>query len=504
MAGANWLFMIALVVGFFHGWLKYRYRGTLTTFAFDMPLTLALGLALLKQGSLAPWFPRDDEVTARLKVLCVVAVGYALLPLGVPLLAALASFRGWVVIPLIFLLGYHVTRSIRQIETILLLILALCAVTAVYGARQSPEEIRQMLANDPELMARLSGVFFSTEGGSGVRAFSTFVAPAAFGSTLSMGGTFAFAFLTQPGIKPWKRAAFAAVFGLCAYGVQLSGARTALAMLGAGALLTAWSRQKLMSQAIAPGLAILVVGSMGLLVNPMMAERFATLLDPAQILGRLWIVVSPSTDLLLNYPLGGGLGRSGHGVPWIFRTILPFWEMRTTDGDLGRIIADFGIPGLIVFGALFYTGAAKSFRWMVKFRGTPLQTMSICSGAIFSLAVFNVVTGSPFLGVPGGSIIWFMLGAMSRLAKLHGELQAQAPGAVWSDPRLVPFGATAPSVEPDPLATTDGMPLPAAPRPHRRFLYATASQSGPLPAAVARPRPQGSTRVRRLFGNQPD
>ena len=36
----NLLFIVTVVIGFFHGWLKLRYRGVLPTFAFDIPQTV--------------------------------------------------------------------------------------------------------------------------------------------------------------------------------------------------------------------------------------------------------------------------------------------------------------------------------------------------------------------------------------------------------------------------------------------------------------------------------
>ncbi len=498
--------MATLVIGYIHGWLKYKNTGVVTTFAFDVPLTAALALALLKQGSTAPWFPHKDAISDRLKVVCGVAIAYALIPFGVPLLAALASFRAWVVVPMIYLLGYHATRSIRQVQVVFGLILVMSVAVAIYGIRQTPEEIRQMVNSSPEMMMRLGGSFFGSESGEGVRKFSTFVSAAAFGGTLATGGIFAFVFLTQPGLKVWKRLVFAAVLALCAYGIQLSGARTAIAMLATGMGLTAWARGKLISHAIVPGVALGIIVGMGALLDPVMSGRFATLLDPSQYWGRIWIVVSPSASIFMDYPLGGGLGRSGQGVPWIFRTILPYWELRSTDGDLGRIIADFGIVGLISFGALFFSATAISYRWMIRFRGTPLHAITICAGANFTVAILTVVTGSPFLGIPTGAIAWFMLGAASRLVKQHDELQKLSPGAVWTDPRLIPFGSTPPLEMAPASAGKAGVTPPpvAAPAPRRRFLYSTPSESGLPPVTSRRILPVKSPQARRLFGKQLD
>jgi hypothetical protein len=494
---ANWLFLMAIAIGFFHGWIKYKYTGLVSTFAFDLPLTLALAVALTGAAKDA-WFPAANPIATQLKVLCGVAVAYALIPLGVPLLAALAAFRAWVVIPLVFLLGYHVTRSVRQIEILLFLVMVLCAITVYFGARQTPEEIRAMMAANPDLARRLSGTFFANADGSGgLRAFSTFVSAGAFGGTLSTGGIIAFAYVTQPKVKPVLRLLYAAVLGLCLYGINLSGARTAIAMLLMGIIASAWSRQRIVAYVVIPGAALSVLG-LGALMDTARLERFSAILNPMEWWGRLAIVIGPGISSLTDLPLGGGLGRSGHGVPYVFGSILPPWDVRMVDGDLGRIAVDFGLPGLCFFAALFFAGIRESVRWMVRFRNTSLQILSICSGAVFVIAVINVGTGSPFLGVPGGALTWFLLGSMSRLATVQGNILKANPEGVWTDPRLIPFFSAPPVTTLTPPTGPLELPVLEAP-PRRRLLYSKAG-SEPTP----RERPSRSGKTRRLYGDKGD
>jgi hypothetical protein len=184
-------------------------------------------------------------------------------------------------------------------------------------------------------------------------------------------------------------------------------------------------------------------------------------------------------------------------VPYIFVNILPPWDVRLVDGDLGRIAVDFGIPGLVFFGALFFAGIRDSLRWMLRFRNTSLQIFSICAGAVFVIAVINVGTGSPFLGVPGGALTWFFLGAMSRLANLHTLLAKTNPDAVWSDPRLIPFFASVSVLAPAPTDVPEVAAVETPPR--RRMLYSKASGESGLPA-----RPSHTGKTRRLFGGKAD
>lgn len=498
---ANGLFLLAIVIGFFHGWLKLHYRNTLMTFAFDIPVMLALGLALLKLDSMTPWFPPGNRVAGALKSVAILAVVFALLPFGVPFLVSIASFRAWVLVPLVFLLGYHVVRSLRQVEVLLFLVVALCIVTTVYGMRQTPEEVRAMIAANPEIAVRLKGTFFVDTSGAGrLRTFSTFVSAGAFGGTMATGGFVAFFLATEPGRRTWLRLALFGACGLCAYGVTLSGARTALIILMLGIAFVAWSRRQLVRYAVIPGIVGALAAGTSALIDPAVATRLASIFDVDEVWGRFAIVFKPAFQLLLDYPMGGGLGRSSHGVPFILINLLDRFEIRPTDGDLGRIVADFGILGLIAFGVLFYRGVAEAIRWVKQYRDRPLLTCAGCAGGLFMVAVFNVPTGSPFLGVPGGVLVWFLYGAMSRVIEDYAKLEAVNPALALRDPRFLPFGA---APEPEPVDEVDrvvsgdssiGGPTP----PQRRFLFRKNPAAAiPAPAAAsddrsrrpARPRP---------------
>lgn len=498
---ANGLFLLAIVIGFFHGWLKLHYRMTFMTFAFDIPIMMSLGITLLRVGPMTPWFA-DNKIAKALKNLMALAIVYAILPFGVPLLISLASFRSWVLVPLVFLVGFHVVRSVRQVEVVILLVIALCMVTCLYGLQQSPEEVRAMIAANPEIAARLKGTFFvGSAGEAKLRTFSTFVSAGAFGGTVSFGGFFAFAMATQPQRKMWQRIVFLIACALCAKGVLLSGSRTGLITLGLGAVMVAWGRNKLIAYGVVPAIAGVMLLGGSAIIDPVVAERMASVVNIDHLWGRFSIVLIPSIDLLTTYPMGGGLGRSGQGIPYVLGAMFQAFELRGTDGDLGRIVADFGIMGLVAFGALFWAGVAASIRWIRQFRGSPMLTVAICSGAMFCIAVVNVSTGSPFLAIPNGPLVWFFLGAMCRLASEYDRLQATDPAALQRDPRFVPFGWTlsddsgpvAPGVPVSQRASVvrevvTSSELPTAARPGRRFLFRRESGIDPKPATPTPPR----------------
>ena len=240
----NILFMLAIVIGFFHGWLKLRYRTALTTFAFDIPLILALVATLSKLGPMESWLP-NSRVGKALKTFVALALIYLILPIGgVPFLVGLSAFRAWCFIPLSFVLGYHLVRSVRQVEAYFWLIIILAAITAVYGLRQTPEEIRAKMAVDAEFAAKFFNTFYgNSKGEAKLRVFSTFVSAAAFGGTMAYAIMFAVSRFSVAG-NSWKeRIILLFLAAPMAYGVVLSGSRTSMAMMAIGLGFTARFRR---------------------------------------------------------------------------------------------------------------------------------------------------------------------------------------------------------------------------------------------------------------------
>lgn len=123
---ANGLFMLAIVIGFFHGWLKVHVRNPITTFAFDIPIVISMAVTIVTRGrdALFPRSPVGDALKFHTLV-CFLYIPASIFIWDVPPLAVLASFRGWCIIPLIFLIGYHLATSIRQVEFYMWMVITL-------------------------------------------------------------------------------------------------------------------------------------------------------------------------------------------------------------------------------------------------------------------------------------------------------------------------------------------------------------------------------------------
>ncbi len=413
----NLLFIFAIIVGFFQGWLKYKFRTPWVTFAFDIPLTLAWILCVLSVRRGRALFP-DCNMSRVLKVLTGFGIAYVLLPFGVPWLIALASFRAWCFIPLIFLLGYHTTRSVRQMEVHLWLLMVLGVTCAFYALFQTTEEVMEMMKNDPEMTFRLQNQFYSDSQGRGVfRRFSTFVSSAAFGGMMAYCATFGISRLVHPGCSTFERLFLVGASALMAYGVVLSGSRSTLGGLVAGLGFAIWYRRDSALARYSP--AFIVAGLAAALYwqGSGVIERFGSVLDLETLWNRLYIVFAPSLISLSEHPLGDGLGRAGHGVPVIFANLYDDYKMRPIDGDLGRMVVDMGIFGIGLTIAITLVGMTDAFSWMRKLRGSPLGLIGLPAGSMFVMVAPAMIYGSPFLGIPGGMLSWFFLGSMRRLVE---------------------------------------------------------------------------------------
>lgn len=492
--GCNLLFLSAILIGFFHGWMKLHYRSGIITFAFDIPLTLSL-LIVIATAPKTGVFPKGP-ISSGLKFLIATCALYGFLPFGVPALVALAAFRGWCFIPLIFLLGYYLTNSLRQIEMLTYLLMALGFVTAIYGLRQSPAEIRAMMESDPYVNMRLRNSFYGATGGSQFRVFSTFVSAAAFGGTMAFCSVFALSRMAMPGCTWKERLLLLTITGPMAYCIMLSGSRTALVMFVMALFFTGWYRKTLLQIAVPAAVVSIALVVASAMKGGAVLERFSTLLNPAVVHGRMRIVYGPALDNLMEAPFGGGLGRSGHGVPAIMGRLVKDFDWRPVDGDLGRLAVDMGIVGLVVFFLALIMGGITAFKMLKDLRDSSLATVALPAGSWFLISAICMPIGSPFLSIPVGPLTWFFLGSLLRL---HEEYtQGPRPGSLpIRNERLASFIDT-PSqtlygsvkklirrnaVSPRSVLSSGGGgsggegpvplsgPRPASPETRRRFLY---------------------------------
>ncbi|MCC7373821.1 MAG: hypothetical protein IT581_04130 [Verrucomicrobiales bacterium] len=492
---ANLAVAAALVIGFFHGYLKWRFRHPVMTFAFDIPLIIALGLVVSRLRSWGDFLPPGVASKWLKAFYGVVAIWFFLalvLPWGVPFLAALAAVRGWVFATLMFGLGYHIITTRRQFHGYFILIILLATVAAIYATRQTEDEVNAMREMDAyfERMTRGQG-FVDDEGRYVLRRFSTFVSSGAFGGAMALSLIFLASLLTDRTVgkgEKWILLFLAVIIG---WGMFLSGSRTAVVCLGLGLALIVWKRRLpgylwLLGAACAVGLFLGSEWTSGGIV-----DRYSTLSDTKSVLGRFFVVLIPGwNNLLKSSFIGGGLGKAAVGLPISLLSYFGRYQIWGVDGDLGKAMTEFGVIGTVVVIGMLIAGAREGFRILNRHAQNPIGTMALGAVSAFIIAMITFPTGSPFVGIPLGVMTWFFLGGLLRLDQIEATRERLVPESV------LPAGRQGRSAiiasQPDSKAAE--LPRGAVRRTVRkRFLYAEGSEiPAPPPPPPKVPEPSKS------------
>ena len=416
-AAANTLMIFTIVIGFIHGWLKVKFRHPIITFAFDFPLVITMILVIMSKNRerLIPNSKIGDALKYHF-ILGLIYIPLSVLIWEMPIVAVLAAFRGWCVIPFAFVVGYHITTSIRQVEFYMWLVIILGFATALYGIQQSIEDIRALMAADPEMEYRFRNQFYSMNGKQVFRKISTYVSSAVFAAQLSYSITFALARLSVKSCPMKERMIIGIMMATMAYALIETGSRTAVLQLGAAVLFTLIYRRGGIQLGIIPIIIFIVWKFLGSSVAETSADRYGTLMDSQTIFFRFWIVLLPSWEAFLESPLGTGLGSSSHGLPmFLVFALVAAGKLRMIDGDLGHLVVDMGLPGLIILGNLLVKACLESWHSMFRLRNTVMSIIALPAGLFFIENIVAFPIGTPFLGIPYGVLIWFFLGALCRL-----------------------------------------------------------------------------------------
>jgi len=438
----NAVVALAITVGFIHGWLKIRFPNPLTTFAFDALLGFALALVYFqhkKKGGFIPPGPVGDA----LKIFYAVCAIYLIMPTGVPFIIGLAAARGWCFATLMFILGYHLTKSINQAKGYFYVLIFLGLVTAFYGLQQTPQDVEEEMRENEMFAERYKFTYYASGKTRQLRIFSTFVSSGAFGGTMAYVSVFALALATDKKTGKKERILLLLLTFPIAFAMLKSGARSSLITFGVGFAVIAWYRRNLTNLIILPLGVALVIKLVAINTGGSSAERFSSLLKYEEVMGRIVIPTQAGWDYMSegNW-LGGGIGRSSHSVPLFLATRIQFHGYVLADGDLGRLMIEMGFIGMAAFGFVMYRCLRMVYDALNELRDTEISSIGLASGACVVMAAISIPSGSPFLGIPMGALTWFFVGTLQKLLDDHrtGQLlAATAPTAAAAPPEAKRF-----------------------------------------------------------------
>jgi hypothetical protein len=428
----NTVVILAITVGFFHGWLKSNYHSPIITLLFDILLLISLLLVLLQEKYRSKLFP-PGPIASVLLAFYAVCFAYLFFPTDhPPLIIGVAALRGWCFATLMYSLGYKLTRSLNQVKAYFYVLIILGVLTSIYGIRQNPTEIMARMKEDADYAQRFNGTWtVGRAGDSQLRHFSTFVSAGAFGGTLANVILFTLILIGDRKTSRNERWILVAAILPMGWGLLLSGARASWILFSASILVIAWVQKK-----IKPMITIVIIGLVAYKVSTLsgthlVEDRFSTLKDSDTVISRFAIPVETAFNLLKGAPLGHGLGKSSYSVPFFLMQKINY-EFVGAEGDLGAVAADMGIFGLICFCRIMYVISKCSWDYMNSLRDTPLAAVAMAAGTCVLFAVVSFPIGSPFLGIPMGALTWFFLGTLQKLQS--GYASGIIEGAVDQNP----------------------------------------------------------------------
>lgn len=423
----NSIVALAITVGFFHGWLKIRFPSPVTTFLFDMLLCVALVLAYFQQKRRDRFIP-EGSVGNSLKVFYGVCCVYLLLPMGVPAVISLAAMRGWCFATLMFCLGYQLTKSINQVKSYFYVLIILGIITAAYGLQQTPQEVEHEMEENPLFAERYANTYYQTSKGRQLRIFSTFVSSGAFAGTMAYVAIFALALATDKKTGKVERALLFLITFPVAYAMLKSGARSALISFGVGFAVIAWYRRNFFNLIILPVAVGIAIKLVAVSTGGSAGERFMSIFKFEEVYSRISIPTQVGWNYMSDgHWFGGGLGRSGHSVPMFLASRVNFREYESADGDLGRLMIEMGVIGMFAFGAVMWQCLKLVYHSLEELRDTDVSTVGLASGGCVVMAIISIPSGSPFLGIPMGALVWFFVGTLQKLTEEHRKGSLQDP-----------------------------------------------------------------------------
>ncbi len=422
----NTVMATAITVGFLHGWLKLKFPSPATTFLFDLLLCVALGLSYFQRGRRGTFLPAGP-IGSALKAFYLLCMIYLVLPLGPPLLVHVAAVRGWCFATLMFVLGYRLTNSIAQVKGYFIVLILLGVITAIYGIRQTPEEVELMQRMDPNFAERYKDPFYYTSKGRQLRAFSTFVSPGSFGGTMAYVIIFGIVLVSDRQAGKLERALILAAIVPISYAMVKSGSRSALISVVFGFALIAWYRRNLQNFVLIPACIVLALKLSSEFMGGSAAERYSTLLKFEEVYARNAIPTSIGWEYMSENLLGGGLGKSTYSVPSFISARANYSDWIFCDGDLGRLMIELGVPGLLFFGMIIFAALKSTFRILNEMRDAAAGTVGLACAACIVMSLASFPSGSPFLGIPMGVLVWFFLGTLQKLSEDHAPGNLAAP-----------------------------------------------------------------------------
>jgi hypothetical protein len=389
--------MVALLaVGYTYGILRANFPTNSSHFIFDAGV-----LGLYTAVFMHPATARARYRTTSLQVWVAVLIGWPLLMFFVPIqdwLIQLVGLRGAVFFIPFLLIGARMEEEDFHTLVTGVAILNICELGI--ATAQFFFGIERFFPHNAvtELIYKSNDV-----AGGAYRIPATFVASAAYGGVMALTVPFLVGVWTKPSLSLFHKRLLEAGLVASGLGVFLSASRTS-AILLAMSVVGIFTSLRLKTSHRAGIVAVLVL--IGWLVGKdSRLQRFTTL-SPDVVTQRIgWSVNSTFLDVLMNYPMGNGLGGGGTSIPYFLLERLH--NRVSVENEYARILLEQGVLGLMTWVGFIAWLVVTS--WPGKVRDQYLGRLLLWCTVAFSFASAPVGTGL-LTSIPGTAILLLAAG----------------------------------------------------------------------------------------------
>jgi hypothetical protein len=339
------------VIGYFYGIVRANLPGVASHFIFDVAVAAFFLVHLFRRQS-AESRLRSRAVLPWVLLLMVWPMFVAFLPLQDPLVQ-LVGLRGNIFLLPFLLFGARMTRE--ELYRLALVLAVLNLVAFAFTAAEYGVGIQAFFPRN----ANTELIYRSADVANGqYRIPSIFTGAHAYAGTMVMSLPLLIGALSMPGISLWRRVVFMLAIFASVLGVFAAASRIHTVVLAVLVLATLFSfRVSLRTRvAILAGGAIVAA----LVLSQVRLQRFSSLQDSSYVEKRITGSVNANLfDLLLEYPLGNGLGGAGTSLPSFLENRIHHRVMM--ENEYARIMLEQTLIGLLLWIAFIVWFVSRRF-----------------------------------------------------------------------------------------------------------------------------------------------
>jgi hypothetical protein len=329
-----------LTAGYLYGIVRANFLDSYSHFIFDSAVA-GFYLSLFLNPPKAAWAAYVRPLSSWV----IVLVGWPVVMFFIPvqhMLIQLVGLRGNAfLLPFLLVGGWLQGAEARRLAVLLAL---LNLVAFGFGVAEFVLGIQRFFpTNAVTELVYLSG---DVANFTAYRIPATFVNAAGYGSTMTATVPWLAGAWLQPGKSAWRSLLLLAGLGAALVGIFMCASRTPVIILAVLVVVVTLSGK--LRGASMLGWVVLLLGVLWVVSSDERLQRFTTLKDVDALAERLQGSVNMTfIDLLINRPMGNGMGGGGTSIPYFLQNLLT--DPTLVENEYGRIMLEQGLVGLALW-----------------------------------------------------------------------------------------------------------------------------------------------------------